>query len=867
MGIMPIDKMWERVEIARQDSNTALFLALLYCSEMTAKITVAGMVAAIDDDRDRHRYRQTHRLVRADGIGEWSSVLDDILSGPAAQYLKEPAREEQRELTSKNPSGTWQYEAVRLMHTCVSMVEPNCEKLPTKLDARRWLALFATLRNKTRGHGAPSSELYGYLCTPLEQSIRLFADSFRLFKRPWAFLYRNLSGKYRVTKLTQSETEFDVLRTRSANVSLQDGVYVYFDQPAQVEIMFSNADALDFLLPNGAFNDKTFETISYITNSKKYVDASPYLSPATALPVSETQGIGALEVQGKCFGNLPPVQAGYINRKTLEAELLSVLKNDRHPIITLVGRGGIGKTWLTLSVLHDIAEQDRFAVLLWFSARDIDLMPQGPKPVKPHVLTAGDIAMEFAHLVQPSGQWKAGGATDYLGQTMTKGDFGPILFVFDNFETVHVPSELYTWIDTYIRSPNKVLITTRMREFKGDYPLEVQGMDEHESEELINSTAKSLGIDHLLTEEYKRDLYQESNGHPYVMKILLGEVAKAGKIAKIERIAATIDGILDALFERTYSGLSPVAKRLFLTLCCWRSAVPLLALEAVLLRPSNERMDVDAAAEELRRSSFIEVLRSTQDGQLFLTIPLVAVVFGKRKLATSPMRSAIEADVQMLHVFGAAQQSDVKLGIAPRIERLFRHIADRVSRGKESIENHLPILEFIAGKFPPAWLSLAKLYQELDPVQGPQKAKEAVRRYIESIPNDFANQEAAWSQLAGLCQITWDTVGEIHALVEMCQLPDVPFRTVSDAVNRVNALFAGPHFVLDSDEKKIVSQRLAQVMENRINEGDATDCSRLAWLFLRLHQDDKAARFVEMGLTIDPDNDYCNNLAGRVLGQ
>ena len=47
----------------------------------------------------------------------------------------------------------------------------------------------------------------------------------------------------------------------------------------------------------------------------------------------------------------------------------------------------------------------------------------------------------------------------FLGETLTKSAIGPILFVFDNFETVQNPPELFTWLDTYIRLPNKILIT------------------------------------------------------------------------------------------------------------------------------------------------------------------------------------------------------------------------------------------------------------------------------------------------------------------------------------------------------------------------------------------------------------------------
>jgi|KBSSwiStaDraftv2_1062776.scaffolds.fasta_scaffold49775_4 hypothetical protein len=124
--------------------------------------------------------------------------------------------------------------------------------------------------------------------------------------------------------------------------------------------------------------------------------------------------------------------------------------------------------------------------------------------------------------------------------------------------------------------------------------------------------------------------------------------------------------------------------------------------------------------------------------------------------------------------------------------------------------------------------------------------------------------EQAWEEQRELTGRNTDAVGEIHALVERCQLLNVPFQTVSNAVNRINALFSEHHFVFDSDEKRIISQRLALVMESRISEGDATDCSRLAWLFVRLGDEEKAQIVVERGLSMEPENDYCKNLAARI---
>lgn len=857
MGFKPIEQMWERVNIAREDSDTSLFLNLMYLGEMIIKCTVAGFVAAINDDRNRQRYRQLYRLVRTEGLGDWSEVLNEILVGPASALLSTEAKIEQRELTQRwgKDQSSWQYEAVELLRKCTNMLESPFDD-PSKVDGRKWVSLFVRLRNKTRGHGAVTGQFCSSVCTDLQESIRLVTENFSLFRRPWAYLHRNLSGKYRVTKLSDNTTQFNPLKT-STTTNLQDGVYIYFESPAKVELIASDVDASDFFFPNGGFNGKRFELLSYATNNKHEGDTSKYLTPATELPESETQGIGILDAQGQCFGNLPPVQPDYIHRQDLETELTNKLNNDRHPIITLVGRGGIGKTSLALSVLHNLANSKRFGAMLWFSARDIDLLPQGPKLVKPQVLTVRDVADEFARLMAPTESLeKTFNTISYLSNLMSTSPVGPLLFIFDNFETVHNPADLYSWIDTYIRTPNKVLITTRFREFKGDYPVEVSGMTEQEFEELVDSVSNHLGIHHLLSPSYRKELYDESEGHPYVVKVLLGEVANAGRLVKVERIVANREEILDALFERTFAMLSPVAKRVFLTLCNWKSTIPQLALEAVLLRPANEKMDVGKAIEELSRSSLVEITISEKDEGLFLSVPLIAAVFGKRKLSANAMKNAVEADATLLHTFGAAQKSDVRHGISPRIEKLFVHVARTIGQTEGALNEYIPMLEFVAKKHPPAWLLLASLYEEQVSANSQTLAIEALRRYIEGVPDD----PKAWKRLASLCEKTNDLSGEVQALVEHSQLPGVPFSVPSDAANRLNKLLGFGRLHLDTDEKEILAQRLVTVMSDRIEEADATDCSRLAWLCMHLHDNDRAKKFTLKGLSIDPSNEYCLKL-------
>ena len=183
--------------------------------------------------------------------------------------------------------------------------------------------------------------------------------------------------------------------------------------------------------------------------------------------------------------------------------------------------------------------------MIWFSARDIDLMMSGAKLVQPRVLTDREIAKQYRILIGapthgPAGKFYANAATKFdataaMTEHLRKGPLGPTLFVFDNFETVRSAVDLFHWIDTNIRLPNKAVITTRFREFKADYPIEVSGMEQKEAESLVAQTATSLGITSLIGKKERDQLIEESNGHPYVIKTIVGEVAKCGHILKAQQ--------------------------------------------------------------------------------------------------------------------------------------------------------------------------------------------------------------------------------------------------------------------------------------------------------------------------------------------
>lgn len=325
------------------------------------------------------------------------------------------------------------------------------------------------------------------------------------------------------------------------------------------------------------------------------------------------------------------------------------------------------------------------------------------------------------------------------------------------------------------------------------------------------------------------------------------------------------DEILDALFERTFAGLSPAAKHVFLTLSNWRSTVPELAVQAVMLRPSNERLDIDVALDELKRSSFVEAT-VLPDHSVSLSVPLVAAVFGKGKLKVSPMMSAIEANTEILRFLGAAQKTGLQRGIAPRIKSMFAGIARRVENNPDALKDYLPIMEFVAQGYPPAWLLLAQLFEESTLDDRIERAKHTLERYLES-GQETPERKQAWQKRAEYCRETEDWLGETHSLVEMSRLPEASFTEISDAANRLNSS-QSHHQFLDVYEMKGLVGKLAETMAAQIDvEGDATDRSRLAWLYLRLGDKASARQQMERGLDLEPKNEYCLKLREKLNPQ
>jgi hypothetical protein len=848
-----------------------LFTELLYTGELIIKTSVAAVVAAIQDDPENLRYGMLHNLIRADGIGEWSKALDEAIVGPASQNFNPTLIETRRVLNDRLPKGSWQHDSTRLIHEVICDIKGENKSLPDKVTHRAWFSLFIELRNKTRGHGATTPAAASRNAPKIEESLKLITENSPIFDLPWAYLHRNLSGKYRVIPLGGECDVFSDLKSASAidGKSYRNGVYIWAGRPTYVDLVHSDLDATDFYVPNGNFSNDSlsYELISPITDLRLRGDARPYSLPAGNRPKSETEGHGDFIVLNEIFTNAPANIQDYVTRPEVEAKILEVVQNDRHPIITLVGRGGIGKTSLVLAALSALSKTDRFDLAIWFSARDIDLTETGAKPVQPRVLTEIDISKQYLKLISGLMQVDSSDAknpTSVMATHLRANPLGKALYIFDNFETLQSPVDLFNWIDMNIRLPNKAIITSRFRDFKADYPIEVQGMEEAESLNLIKRVAVKHGVSDIIQSAQAVEIFNASNGHPYIMKIVVGQIADVKKYSKPAKLIARKDDILDALFERTFGNLSPAAARIFLTLCGWRSPVPRLALEAVLLRHGTEMLDFEANIDQLIRMSMIEASEDVA-GYDVLDVPLSAALFGKRKLHVASARGIIEADTKLLQQIGAVTLTGARASIRPQIEMFFRRISSKVNDKSLSFDEIVPILEFLARGFPSAWILLSELATELDIPDAEVRSSDYLRRYIELNPDgDLAGE--AWSKLVLHYKTTGDAVAALAAFLQQSSISQPPVSQISEMANLINNS-SEMKSLLDIAERHDLLRPLIAMLEANIKNLSPTDLSRLSWLYLHSGNVTRAEELAQQGVGLDPENTHCRRILFRLKGE
>jgi hypothetical protein len=300
-----------------------------------------------------------------------------------------------------------------------------------------------------------------------------------------------------------------------------------------------------------------------------------------------------------------------------------------------------------------------------------------------------------------------------------------------------------------------------------------------------------------------------------------------------------------------------------LTLSSWGTSIPELAVEAVLLQAKHERFDVIAAVDELVLSSFITRSTRQADGISVVDIPLVAVVFGRKKLSVEAMKIEVDEDTELLRMLAGGPGATAQ----DLVGKIFKNAAGQIGSGAVRFCDVRPLLEFVSSKIAYGWILLSELHEESGEDSNLESAKNALKCYLEATPRGF-EQIKAWERLAALCERSDDFVGVVDAEASLCEVPDVPLRRMSNAAEHVLIMLKKIRYISRPFEyRRKVKQTIPRIISriaSRSVECGVTDFTRLAWLSLVIDDEASAKEWTERGLATEEDNVHCLSLAQRL---
>jgi len=360
----PLALVVRRLNVCGPENSADTFLTASYVAEAAIKLIGIGLVAGLKERAPDHAYRLEHDFIRADGLGTWEDGIRQTTSQPLAGFLNQRMRPLLSWATTKRSQEQhpWFADAASELAEIFALLGLESDIPRKKPTSQHLITALVQLRNKTRAHGAAGADFWAPANPRMIKAVDALIGQCPLFDWRWIHLSIRENGEMRGVWLRGTDpkhardSELSSLRVPSPGIYICPG---HNAEPVPLgTLVRSNRECSEFWLPNGGWRQAGQASfIDYGKGLEERRDAADYLRAPVALPPSETEGLGSLVVQSNVLGNLPDLPGEYVSRPNLEAELRTRLEDRNHPIVTLHGRGGIGKTSVALSVAHALADQ------------------------------------------------------------------------------------------------------------------------------------------------------------------------------------------------------------------------------------------------------------------------------------------------------------------------------------------------------------------------------------------------------------------------------------------------------------------------------------------------------------------------------
>ncbi len=346
-----IQQMWSRVEYHGPGGRQGTFFACELFIEVAIKTVATALYAGLSNGNPDAASEIRQKLAVNASLGAWANASRQIV----ADYWRDLPGGFQgliQWLNSKSPSESKKAAADHVERLYLAA------NIDREGGGRTWttiLSSLATLRNKTRGHGAPTDDFM------IQSDDTYFALSLLILQKCPAFYYQwAYFDEFGAVDLNGPTPR----RSARLGTSPQFGVFVRpDDKDAWLrcnDLLFAGSPTCTtFYLLNGrCSNNNKADYLDYFANRQSCEERSWISSEEQGAELSAPVPASSLRVTGAAstVGGLPAVPTRTVGRAADIEKISKALTRADIRLVTLIGPGGIGKTRLAQEVALQCAQ-------------------------------------------------------------------------------------------------------------------------------------------------------------------------------------------------------------------------------------------------------------------------------------------------------------------------------------------------------------------------------------------------------------------------------------------------------------------------------------------------------------------------------